>query len=531
MNSSFSGTLALTRLIVRRDRLLFAIWIIISAIIPLSLASAFHKLYPTADGLRTFAAECMSNPVIVAMLGPIYAPSVGGLTAWRASAAGMLAMGLTSLLFIVRHMRTDEEAGRRELLGASVVGRNAPLAAAMSATLTGNVIIALIIAGELAAQGLPVGGSMALGLSWAAVGSIFAGVGALASELCASAATARNIGLAVFAFFFAERVAGDSGGANGSLVWISWLSPLGWTRLTRPFAGERWWIFAMVLALTAALALVAAAIASARDLGAGVVAPRPGRAEAAPSLNSPFGLAWRLHRGALIGWVAFLVLGGLLFGAVARNLIDVTSSPQTTAWLARIGVHDPASAFLRIVVYIFGQIAAAYAILAALRMRTEEVELRAEPILAMPVSRIRWAAGHLLFALGGPAAALLFAGIAAGLAYGVSSGALSRELPRMTAMMLAMIPAVWVMAAIAIAAFGVAPQYATAASWLIFALFLLLELGWEMHQVSSLVFAVSPFAHVHWTSEVHGSSILLLLIVAAMLTTAGLAALTRRDVA
>jgi ABC-2 type transport system permease protein len=531
MNESFTGTLALTRLIVRRDRVLFAVWIVIAATIPLSLASAFHKLYPTPGALSAFAAECMSNPVIVAILGPIYAPSVGGLTAWRASAAGMLAMGLASLLFVVRHLRTDEEAGRRELIGASVVGRNAPLAAAMSATLIGNLIVAAIIAGGLAAQGLPVPGSIALSLSWAAAGWIFAGVGALASELCASASTARNIGFVVFAFFFAERVAGDSGGANGSLAWISWLSPLGWTRLSRPFVSERWWIFAMVAVVTAALALAAFAIASKRDLGAGVIAPRAGRADAAPSLKSPLGLAWRLHRGALVGWVAGLAIGGLLFGAVARNLIDVTSSPQTTAWLARIGVHDPASAFLRIVVYIFSQIVSAYAILAALRMRAEEAELRAEPILAAPVGRIRWAASHLLFALGGPAVALLFAGVTAGLAYGLNDGDLSRELPRMTAMMLTMIPAVWVMAAIAIAAYGAAPRYATAASWLIFALFLVLELGWEMRLVSSLVFAVSPFAHVHWTSEVHASSILLLLVVAAMLTTAGLAALSRRDIA
>jgi ABC-2 type transport system permease protein len=526
-----SGTITLARLIVRRDRLLFAIWIVISPIIPLSLASAFHKLYPTAEGLRAFAAECMSNPVIVAMLGPIYSPTVGALTAWRASAAGMLAMGLVSLLFVVRHMRTDEEAGRLELVGASVIGRNAPLAAAMSVTLVGNLIIAGVIAAGLAAQGLSLAGSIALGLSWAAAGWIFAAVGVLTSELSMSASTARNIGFVVFAIFFAERAAGDSGGANGPLIWISWISPLGWTRLTRPFASERWWIFGMVIALTAALVLAAFTIASERDLGAGVIAPRPGRAEAAPSLKSPFGLAWRLHRGALIGWVVGLAIGGLLFGAVARNLIDVTNSAQTSAWLARIGAHDPPSAFLRIVVYIIGQIVAAYGILAALRMRTEEIELRAEPILAAPVSRGRWAWSHLIFAFGGPAAALLFAGVAAGLAYGLSIGDVNHELPRMTAMMLAMLPAVWVMAAIAIAAYGVAPRYAMPVSWLIFAAFLLLELGWEMRQVSDRVFGISPFAWVHWTSEVHTSSTLLLLIVAVMLTTAGLSALSHRDIA
>ena len=36
-----------------------------------------------------------------------------------------------SILLVVRHTRADEETGRAELVGAGVVGRHAPLAAAL----------------------------------------------------------------------------------------------------------------------------------------------------------------------------------------------------------------------------------------------------------------------------------------------------------------------------------------------------------------------------------------------------------------
>lgn len=528
--ASLAGTGRLAALIVRRDRLLFALWIAIAATIPTGLASAFRKLYPTVDALRAFAAECMSNPVIVAVLGPIDSPTVGALTAWRASAAGMLLTGLVSLLFVIRHTRSDEESGRRELVATASVGRAAPLVAALLVTLCGNLILAAAIAGGLAHQGLPIDGSMALGLSWAAAGWIFAGVGALAAELCASAATARNLSFSVFGLFFIERIVGDSGGANGPLRWMSWASPLGWTRLARPFASERWWLFAAVAGLTAVLASTAYVISLRRDLGAGVIAPRPGAANAPPDLCSPTGLAWRLHRGPLIGWCVAFAMLGLLLGAVVRNLDAAMNSAAAHAWLIKIGAHDPTTAFLRIVVYVLGETIAAFGILASLRMRTEEVEMRAELSLALPISRTRWTLSHFIFAIGGPAAVMLTAGAAAGLAYGLSSGNLAHELPRMIGMMMATLPAVWVMAAVALAAFGLMPRYAIFASWMIYAAFLALELAWETQQVSNRVFALSPFAYVHWTDQVHGSSLILLVVVAALLATAGLAAFNRRDI-
>jgi ABC-2 type transport system permease protein len=87
------------------------------------------------------------------------------------------------------------------------------------------------------------------------------------------------------------------------------------------------------------------------------------------------------------------------------------------------------------------------------------------------------------------------------------------------------------MAGLAFAAFGIIPRFAFAISWTIFAAMLLLELGWEMRQVSQSVFAISPFAHVHWaTAEIAAAPIVWLFSIAAFLAAAGFAGLRYRDI-
>lgn len=109
---------------------------------------------------------------------------------------------------------------------------------------------------------------------------------------------------------FLLRAAGDAAGPEGRVAWLSWLSPIGWAHLVRPYAGEQWWLLAPILALAVALFAVAAVLTARRDLGAGMFAARLGRAAAAPRFGSAVALAWRLHRRALTGWtIGFVVIG------------------------------------------------------------------------------------------------------------------------------------------------------------------------------------------------------------------------------
>lgn len=527
--NTLAGTGTLIRLILRRDRIVLPIWIILVALVPTAIAASFATLYTTPEALQTFAEASMRTPATIALLGFVYNPAIGGLVAWRTGLQSTFLIVPVSLLLVIRHTRTEEETGRSELLGSAVVGRYAPLTAALTVVLGANLLIAVLMAGGLISQGLPAAGSIVLGLSAASGGWVFAAVAAVAAQLTTSPRPARGIALAVFGLGYLLRIAGDSGGEDGALSWLSWLSPLGWIRLTRAFAAERWWVLLLPLILVAALSMLAYALAARRDLGAGVFPPRLGPASAAAHLRSPLALAWRLHRGSLFAWVCAAIIFGMIVGSLSQSISGFVDTPQFSDWLTSMGAHNAGDAFLFLILYILGQIASAYAIMTTLRLRSEESEGRADSLLATPVSRLRWANSHLAFAIGGPAFAILVLGLTAGISDGLGTGDVRHELPRILARTVATLPAIWVLVGLTTALYGLLPRSATAASWGALIVFLGLELGWELRQVGQRVFDISPFAHVHWATPIHPASLAWLTAIAAVLTTAGLFGLHRRD--
>ncbi|MBI2953195.1 MAG: hypothetical protein HYY30_02700 [Chloroflexi bacterium] len=521
------GTGALIRLILRRDRVWLPLWIVTVALVPIGFTASAQELYPTAEALKALADESMKTPAAIVMLGRIFSPTLGGIVAWRTGLQGAILIAPASILFVIRHTRTEEEKGRRELLGATVVGRQASLTAALIVVFGANLAIATLIAAGLVGLGLPVAGSIAFGLSAAAGGWVFAAVAGMAAQLTQSPGAARGIALLVFGLLYVLRAPSDL--TEGS--WLSWLSPVGWLRQTRAFAGEQWWVFALLGTLVVVLMAAAFALSARRDLGAGLLPSRLGPAAAGARLGSPLALAWRLQRGALLAWAAAFAALGVGLGAISPSISKMVDVPEIQAWVARMGARDAGDAFLFMSVYILGQVASAYGIAATLRLRSEEVELRAEPVLAASVSRLRWASGHLVFGVIGPIIVLAALGIPIGLINGWSTGEVGYQLPRLLARTLVTLPAIWIMVGLATASYGFAPRFARFVTWAALATFLALEFAWEVQQVSRSIFNISPFAHVHWSVQVTSESLVGLTVLASALTIAGLIGFRRRDLA
>ncbi len=116
-----------------------------------------------------------------------------------------------------------------------------------------------------------------------------------------------------------------------------------------------------------------------------------------------------------------------------------------------------------------------------------------------------------------------------GVGYGLGAGDLPHQLPRLLARAMSTLPAVWVMAGIATALYGLRPRLATGVTWAALGVFLALELAWELQRVSQSIFDISPFARVHWATPVSLTCLLGLTAVAALLTTLGLLGFQRRD--
>jgi ABC-2 type transport system permease protein len=528
-----TGTGQLVRLILRRDRALLPIWVVLLAVIPAAYVSSFESLFPTDADLLEYARISQSNAGFVALYGPLHGSSLGEMVAWRGGFIPVL-VALFSVLTVIRHTRADEEAGRTELIGAAAVSRHAGLFAALIVTFGANVVLALIQAPVMIAQGLPVAGSVLMALEFALAGWMFAAVAAVTAQLAGGARAARSLALIVLAVAYVLRLAGDvSDIGSGTAGWLSWLSPIGWVQRLFPYGANVWWPVIPAVLWSVLLVGGAVALAAHRDIGAGVLPTRPGPAVAAAGLRSPLALAWRLHRGMLIGWVTGFALLGLIFGGVAHSIAElVGDSPGLAEVFERLGgVSGAVDNFLSGVTGILGLVAAAYAVQAVLRLRDEESTGHAEVVLTTGTPRWRWLLSHAVFAFGGPAVALAVAGLVTGLVHGLASGDVGGQVAGVLGGAMAQVPAVWVLAAVAAALFGLLPRLAPLAWGAVAACVLLLLAGATL-QLSPWVLDISPFTHVPHLPGGHATAtpFVVLTLVAVVVGAAGVTGFGRRDV-
>jgi ABC-2 type transport system permease protein len=531
--ASVTGTTALAKLALRRDRIMLPFWVYVIVIGVCANAYAFVKLYRTPSSRAALVASGQGNPALLFLYGRLYGTSTGALTAWRYGVWGTLIAALMTVFIVIRHTRADEEAGRLELIGSARVGRQAPLVAALAVATAANAVLTVVLCAVLPLLGLPAAGSAALALAIGTGGLAFAGISAVAAQLTSGARAARGLAIGVLGAAFLARAVGDSAGAGGP-AWLTWVLPLGWTETLRPFAGERWWVLALPLALFAAGVWLAFLVAAHRDHGAGVLPDRPGRPAASELLRGPFSLAWRLQRASLGGWAAGYAILFAVCGAAAKGIGQLvgTSSALEKEFTRLGGQSAIVNAYLASLMLLASLVAAAYAVSAVLRLRTEETEDRAEPVLAGTAGRVRWGLSHILVAVVGTAVLLAVAGVATGLGYGLRVGGTGGEVVRMLGAGMAELPAALVIAGVAIAMFGLLPRASVAVSWTVVGLAVALNIFGQVLQLSHWVLDISPLAHVPRLpgGTVSASSLLWLCAIALALGVAGLAGLRHRDI-
>lgn len=526
--SPLAGTGGLLRLYLRRDRIVLPLWVFLLSV-PLSAVyvASTSSVYPDESQRAGLVASIMASPAQRALYGNIYNDSLGATALWKASAFHAL-IGVALILTVIRHTRGDEESGRSDLIESTVVGRFAGLTAALLLGFGAAVATGIVGTVGLLFTAVPAAGSVAFGAALTGSGLVFAALAAVAAQVTVSARTARGMSFAVLGAAFALRAVGDAGAGS-----LSWCSPLGWSLQVRPYAGERWWVLALHGATAFTLTALAYGLRAQRDLGGGLIAERRGRADAPGWLAGPLGLAWRLQRGALMGWGIGLALYALLAGSIVHGIdSEIGDSPQIREIIARFGGTSAVeAAFIAISFSFIGAAASAQGISATLRLHSEESAGRAEPVLAGSVSRMRWAASHLAFAVGGTAVTLLTAGVVAGTAYGAAAGDLGGKIGDAVCAAAVQLPAVWLMAAMTLALVGLLPRFAPAA-WGVFVGFLALFLLGSVSGMPQFALELSPYAHVPRVpgEPLRSAPILWLLGAAVTLDAIGFAALRRRDI-
>ncbi|MCX4092491.1 ABC transporter permease [Nocardia sp. alder85J] len=526
-SAGLAGTWLSLRLVLRRDRIVLPLWtFVLGVLMPVTYAGSIRTVYRTPADLQAFATATSANRAEIALYGPVFNASLGAVSIWKAQALGAV-LAVAVILTVIRHTRAEEEVGRTELVDSASVGRFAGLTAAVLMSAGASIVVGAAFALMLCAYRLPVSGSIAYGAGLTAAGLVFTGVGAVAAQVSPSARAARGYALAALGVAFAVRAVGDAGSGT-----LSWLSPLGWTVLIRPFAQERWWPLGLHAVAIVALLAAAYGLLARRDVGSGLLAERAGSAGAGRGLSGPFGLAWRMQRGVMLAWTVALTLYGLLFGSAATSVgKQLGSNEAFQQFLQRIGgTRQLDDMFVGIAISMLAMAAAAYAVSAVLRLHSEEIAERAEAVLTGAVGRTRWAASHIVYALLGPSLAVLAAGTAAGLAYGNSTHDLGGKLAACVAGAAVQLPAIWLTAAVAVAFFGLSPRRATSV-WAVYVGFLLIYMFGGVARFPQWARDLEPYSHLPKLPGGHFNAVPLLweVLVTAVLLVIGLVALRRRD--
>jgi ABC-2 type transport system permease protein len=525
----FAGTATHVRLALRRDRVRIVAWALTLSSLLVGIAASWDRLYPTAESRRALAATLALSPSLTAILGPLFNPiSTGGLTAWRSTAGYVLILGLVQSFVVVRHTRADEQVGRVELTGSGQVGSAARASAAFAVAALYGIAFAVPTVVGLSALGIDLSGSITMVGAIIGASSVFAGIALVTAQISHSSRGANGLAGAAIAFSFVLSAVGNST-TGSALVWIT---PFGWAEQVRAFADQRPMLVVMSFVWAVLLTGIGILISARRDVGSSLIAPRLSRAHARPYLSSPLGLAWRVDRAWLIWWL----VGAALLGAIEGSILDssLTAMTQNPSLLKIIealgGAGNLASAFIVLMVGLFALAASGFAIATVGRLVTAEGSGQAELELSAPMSRSRWAAGHLVVAYLGSLAIVVVGSVGLGLVYGASITDIPTSVGHAVGAGLITVPAVWLVLGIAVLTLGFAPDRFfvgwVALGWCVIA-------GWfgAVLGLPEWLLKTSPFGHLPlWPSAAMswGPVLALAAISVAMLLAAG-RGLARRD--
>jgi ABC-2 type transport system permease protein len=526
--TGLTGTTALVRLILRRDRIRLPVWLVAILALVYTSALAVVRLYDDPVSIATYGASVGASAASVAMNGPATALStIGGIAVFEVTLTAILGVVLLTIFTTVRHTRADEEAGRLEMLGATVLGRQAPIAAAALVATVTCLLVGAGITTSFLASGLPVHGSALYGASVACLGLVFTGIALVAAQLAGHGRAATGMSVGAFLVLFLVRAVGDVADS-----WVSFLSPVGWTQHVSAFGENDWRPLGLSIVATGALFVVAGWLATRRDLGAGVIQPRLGPARATASLGTPFGLALRMQRGVLLGWIAGSALLGAAYGSLINEVEEMLqNSPEADLIMKMLGGGDKiVNLYLGAMISMSALIVTGFTIHSVLRMRSDEEQMFLEQLLSTRLTRLRWALHSLAVTALGTLLLLLSFGVAMALSATLVSGK-DVDLGQLIVAALLYLPATLTLGAFAFAVYGWRPR-AAMLSWALLAV--VFVVGWmgALLELPQRVIDTSPYNLTpQLPAEEFALTPLLGLIATVVgLISLGLVGLRRRDI-
>jgi ABC-2 type transport system permease protein len=451
--------------------------------------------------------------------------TTGGWISWRLGFLPAIA-ALWGLFGAVRALRTEEESGRQELVLAGIVGRRPAYVAAMSAVGAGALLLWLATFLATLPAKVDVAGAAYLALALNSPALVFAGVGALTSQLAPTRRGALGVGGAALVVSLVLRMVADT---SDPLTWLRWLTPFGWAEELRPFVGAQPLVLVPIAVLTAALVLAAGRISECRDVGAGLFAARDSAPPRLRGLSSPAAQALRSQRGSLLAWLVGCSAIALLLGVLSATASEGISDDLNEQF-RKIGTSlASAEGFLGLE-FLF--VIVAMCVLVCFQLaaaREEEAEQRLETLLALPVGRRRWLAGRLGLAVLAAAAIALVAGILAWA--GATSAGAGVSLGKMLEAGVNCLPVAVLFLGIGALAYALVPRASNAIAFGLVGVSFFWDTIFAIADLPSWVLDLSPFHHVALVpaDDIEVGAAVVMLAIGAAAAAAALALFRRRD--
>lgn len=532
MNRHFYGnTGKLSSFLLKQDRIRIPVWLLSITGITIVIANTFSNLYPTEEE-RQAIAETMYNPAMSAMFGRGYGLenyTYGAMMAHQMLLFTALAVAIMSILLVARHTRTEEEDGRMELVRSLPTGRLSNMSATVFILFVTNFVLACLVGFglyTLQIESMDMEGSLLYGAALGATGFFFTAVTAVLAQLSDNSRGTIGLALVVLGISYVIRAIGDAGNEA-----VSWFSPLGWVLGAEVYVQNYWWPILLTVIVSILLIFIAFYLNSIRDLAAGFLPSRAGKAHASIFLQSPLGHALRLQRTGLIAWSIGMYLLGASYGSVFGDLESFFAELEMIEqMLDPVEGYSLTEQFVGLLMIIMAMISTVPPLMAILRLKGEEKKNRLELIYSGAVSRSTIMVSYLVIAI---ASSFIMVSLTAIGLWSASVAVMDDPIALGTIYNASIVylPAIWVIIGVALLFLGIRPKL-TGLSWLYLGYsFFVVYLG-SLLDFPEWMEDLSPFGHIPElpVEDMNWVPISVLTVIAIVLIGLGFIGYNHRDI-
>lgn len=498
-NRNYHRTLFLTRFSLKRDWVKLTTWSALLVVLFASIAAKFTSIYDTQASIDEIV-KTLKSPSMISLFGKL--PGSGPYTTADVFAGEMtvfmaIMAAIMNFSIIIKNTRGDEDSGLLEIVQSHSVGKLSNLSSSLIELLIINTIIGFLYSIGLQIADLPgtdLNGNFLLGLGLGAAGFMYATIAAFFSQLVDNSRSAIILSYIVLGVMYIARMTTDVSHPKAT-----WFIPFGWVEKFSTYQDNNWLPVFLMLALSLILSIASLWINNHRDIGSGIIATRPGRANASVFLRGPLSLFWRLHRTSIIVWVIGLLILGFTYGSIFNTIGDILKTNPAMKQLVGASEINKANVmiikqFVALLMIIFGVLALFPGMQIINYLKSGENKGYLELIHSKPVSRnYLFTSVLILGALTSIAA--LFAGM-----WGLQLGGASVmkhpiELSVFLKGFYAYIPPVLIMLAIAAFIVGWLPKI-TSVSYLYAGFALFVEYFGKLIDLPKWVSKLTPFGYI-----------------------------------